>query len=573
MTRIAALLPVCALLTALLWWLPNRPQPAGGDGVAAAGADHRYNSVSFAPFRPGQSPLRGTYPSAAEVEADIALLAPRVRAIRTYASIEGEYEVAAIARRHGLRVWKGAWLGPDPRRNERELQRLIEAANRYPDTVERVVVGNEVLLRRDLPVAHLAAALDRVRAAVRQPVTYADVWEFWAQFPQLAAHVDIVTIHILPYWEDEPRDVARSMAHVREVVQRMRRLFPGKPIAIGEVGWPSRGRWRAAAAPSRVNQASFLRAFIRLADAEGFDYNLIEAFDQVWKYRLEGTVGAAWGLWTSDRRPKFPLDGPVVENPDWPWYAGLALLLSLALGAGALRAFPGADGAGRAKLVLLAFALGNALAYAACGTLPNALDEHLVLAAAVNLTGQALLAALLLRHAGLRLAGTARPPAPPRDGAQATAMLRDALLLRRDWRRLLRDWRGFAFEDLSFLFLWTAMALQLLLLVDPRYRDFPFPTFAVPLAAVLARAALLRDLPRGGGGREELWAGGALALAALASAALREGPSNLQAMAWTLCALVLAAPPLLRCLGWRRRAAAATSAARAAEAPAPGRAG
>jgi len=549
-----ALLLLCAVLTALAWWLPNRPRA----GEVPMTAD-RFNSVSFAPFRPGQSPLRHRYPSAAEVEQDLALLAPRVRAVRTYASLEGDYDVPALAARHGLKVWQGAWLGPDAARNEREIARLIESANRYPDTVERVVVGNEVLLRRDLPVEHLAAALDRVRAAVRQPVTYADVWEFWAQFPQLADHVDIVTIHILPYWEDEPHGVERAIAHAREVVRRMRRMFPGKPIAIGEVGWPSRGRWRADAAPSRVNQAVFLREFIRLAHEEGFDYNLIEAFDQVWKYKLEGTVGAAWGLFTADRQPKFPPDGPVVENPDWPLHAALALLLSLALWAGTLRAFPRVDRAGRARLAVLAFALGNALVFAAAGTLPDALDEHLKLAAAVNLAGQALLAALLLRRAAMRLTGA--PIEPPRDGAQATETVRALLATRRGWR-LLRGWRGWALDDLSFVFLWTAMALQLLLLVDPRYRDFPLASFAVPLVAVVARA-LLRDLPRGGGGREELWAGGALALAALGSA-VREGPANLQAMGWTACALILAAPALLRCLACRRHRLASAEESRAA---------
>ncbi|MFC7692890.1 hypothetical protein ACFQY5_28325 [Paeniroseomonas aquatica] len=263
-------LPALALLlilTALAWWLPNREQA----GEVPLPTD-RFNSVSFAPFRPGQSPLRGVFPSAAEVEADMALVAPRVRAIRTYAALEGDYDIAAIAARHGLKLWAGAWLGQDARRNAAELAQLIETARRHPGTVERVVVGNEVLLRRDLPPAALIAALDRVKAAVAQPVTYADVWEFWEQFPEVARHVDVITIHILPYWEDRPTNVEGSMAHARAVLARMRALFPGKPIAIGEVGWPSRGRWRADAAPSRVEQAVFLRRFIALAEAEKLDY-------------------------------------------------------------------------------------------------------------------------------------------------------------------------------------------------------------------------------------------------------------------------------------------------------------
>jgi hypothetical protein len=62
--------------------------------------------------------------------------------------------------------------------------------------------------------------------------------------------------------------------------------------------------------------------------------------------------------------------------------------------------------------------------------------------------------------------------------------------------------------------------------------------------AVFARA-VLRDLPRGGGGREELLAGGMLVIAAVAGA-VREGPLNQQSLVWTACALVLAVPAFRR---------------------------
>ncbi len=530
-----------AIATLLLWWFPNRER--AGDVTMVT---DRFHSVSFAPFRRGHSPLRDSFPTAAQVEEDIRLVAPRVRGIRTYASIEGNYEVAEIAARHGVRVWKGAWLGRDLRGNDREIARLIETANAHPGTVERVIVGNEVLLRRDLPVEELARQIDRVRAAVRVPVTYADVWEFWAQCPQLAAHVDVVTIHILPYWEDEPLGVEVAMAHVRDVYRRIRTMFPDKPVAIGEIGWPSGGRWREGAAPGRVEQAVFLREFARLAAQEGFEYNLIEAFDQVWKYKNEGTVGAAWGLWTAERAPKFPLSGPVRENPWWWAYAAAALAIGGALFAAAIRAFPAAP---RVPLAILALALGNALAFAWCGAVPYAFDEHLMLAAAVNLTGQSLLAALLLRRAGMLLSGGLAEPA--RTGAEANANLRALFRGRFRWR----DWRGFAFEDLFFLFLWTAAVLQLLLLFDSRYRDFPFPTFAVPLVAVIARA-LLRDLPRGGGTWAEALVGGTLLVCAVASA-VAEGAHNLQALGWAACAVGLAIPSLLRFLPGSARTATA----------------
>jgi len=531
--RLASLLLVLAVVSLAAWWWPNRLVVVG-----AAGAGEKFNSVSFAPFRAGQSPLAERFPSAAEVEQDMALLAPRTRAIRTYAAIEGDYDVAALAQKHGLKLWLGIWLGVDRAQNGREIARGIAQANQYPETVARVVVGNEVLLRRDLPVDELIAAIDTVKKAVRQPVTYGDVWEFWEQFPQVAGHVDIVTIHLLPYWEDDPTGIAGAVAHVGAVYRRMAALFAGKQVAIGETGWPSAGRARRDAVPSRVNQAIFIREFLALARREGFDYNLIEAFDQVWKYKNEGSVGASWGFFTADRNEKFSPGGAVAEVPNWPLHAASSIGLGFFLVGFALWRRPGLGAGGQAGLAVLGMTAGGALGYGIAGSVPLIFDNHLLVAAAVNLPEQALLAMLLMDRASAILAQKAMPSV--RNGAAATAAVR-AL-----FRGRLPP-RGAWLEDILFVFLWTAAVMQLLLLFDPRYRDFPLPVFAVPLVAVLARA-MLRDLPRGGGGREEICVGGTLALAAIASA-VNEGGLNRQSLIWNAAALVLALPPLFRLIG------------------------
>ena len=72
--------------------------------------------------------------------------------------------------------------------------------------------------------------------------------------------------------------------------------FPGKEILIGETGWPSQGRMREGALPSRTNQARVVSEILDTAKREGFRVNLIEAYDQPWKRQLEGTVGGYWGL-------------------------------------------------------------------------------------------------------------------------------------------------------------------------------------------------------------------------------------------------------------------------------------
>ena len=479
---LAPLIAVLAGALLLAWWLPNRPRDAGPD---VAGG--KLASVSFAPYRPGQSPFKGIFPTTAQVDADLTLLAGQVRAVRTYAAIEGDYDVAALAAKHGLKLWQGIWLGSDRAQNAREIARAIADANRYPDTIDRVVVGNEVLLRRDLPVAELIADIDQVRAAVRQPVTYGDVWEFWEQFPEVAAHVDLVTVHLLPYWEDVPTGVDGAIDHVLAVYRHMQALFPGKPIVVGEAGWPSHGRWRADAAPGVVNQARFVRGFLALARREGFDANVIEAFDQDWKYQSEGTVGANWGLWTADRREKFPLSGPVVEDLAWPAEAAAGCLLGVAL-LGVGLTVPGLRTGAQARLGVLAMLVGSALGWAGAATWADVYDWYSGVAAAGNLAGQALLAVLLMRRAATLLAGSTPPP--PRTGADATEAVRATAA----WACLPRS--AWLFDDLSFVFVWTAAVLQLLLLFDPRYRDFPIPTFAVPVLAVCARAWLARPAAR-----------------------------------------------------------------------------
>jgi hypothetical protein len=49
-----------------------------------------------------------------------------------------------------------------------------------------------------LSVSALAAELDRVRLAVKQPVSTAEPWHVWVDNPRLAEHVDFITVHLLP---------------------------------------------------------------------------------------------------------------------------------------------------------------------------------------------------------------------------------------------------------------------------------------------------------------------------------------------------------------------------------------
>src|SRR5262249_10864804 len=127
--------------------------------------------------------------------------------------------------------------------------------------------------------------------------------------------------------------------HVDDIRSRVAAAFPGKEILIGEVGWPSAGRMREGALPSRSNQAHVLEEVMARARARNYRVNLIEAFDQPWKRYLEGTVGGYWGVWGSDvREPKFAWGEPVSDHPWWVWQMAIGLTLTAAVFAAAIRA-------------------------------------------------------------------------------------------------------------------------------------------------------------------------------------------------------------------------------------------
>ncbi len=263
----------------------------------------------------------------AQIERDLQQLSARTRCVRTYSVMNGLDYVPVAARKLGMRVLLGIWIGSNQQANEIEINQVIATAKQHADVIDAIIVGNEVLLRREQTVDALYAMLVRVRTATQLPVTYADVWDFWLKNPKLAEVSDFVSIHILPYWDDQPIGVEHAMAHVQAIYQKAQQTFPGKRIYVGETGWPSAGRQREGAKPSLLNQARFTREFIALVSQQQIPYNFIEAYDQPWKKRLEGTVGGYWGVYDAQGREKFPLTGAVVADARW-WRGPLAGIIA-----------------------------------------------------------------------------------------------------------------------------------------------------------------------------------------------------------------------------------------------------
>lgn len=292
-------------------------------GSDFAGSDGSIHGYAYSAYQRDQSPLKGTFPSEEQIARDLDLLSISSERIRTYGSTDNP-SILGLASARNLDVTAGAWISTDQEANQRELDSLIEAARKLK-SIERVIVGNEVLLRGDLELEELAAHLDTARKALRRqntPVSTAEPWHVWLKNPELAKHVDFITVHLLPYHEGVPAESAVTYALMR--YDELAKTFPNKKIVIGEIGWPSNGPTvpslgdeKTVAVASVENSARFIREFLAHPRTPKLDYYIMEAIDQPWKMEVEGWAGAYWGIFNAERVAKYPLDGLVYQDIHW----------------------------------------------------------------------------------------------------------------------------------------------------------------------------------------------------------------------------------------------------------------
>ena len=486
--------------------------------------------VSYAPFRGNQTPLDPTTRiSAEQIDDDLARLSKITDCVRIYSTDYGLDQIAGIAARHGLKVLQGLWLSSHAEKNRDQIETAVALANRYPDTIRAVVVGNEVLLRGDMTATDLANAIRAVKARVPVPVTYADVWEFWLRNRDVASAVDFITIHILPYWEDFPIPAADSAAHVRTIRQQIVDAFPGKEVIIGEVGWPSAGRMREAALPSPANQARVIQDVLDLAKRDNFKVNVIEAFDAPWKRALEGTVGGHWGFFDdASRSLKYP--GKSVSNhPHWHVQAAGGVVLAVLIFALAM-VTRGKDASARAwvAVTLNAIAAGVLVAWA----IENAPVESLGVGGWVR--SLAMIATAIVSPFVLTRAAMMSVPMPALARVIGPA----------EWRT--RD----RLAQLMGVVLIAALLLSLLsalgLVFDPRYRDFPFAPMTAAIVPLLTHSFAVRR-PEGSRGAAEIGAAVLLVLSVIYIVP-NEGLANWQSL-WLCAAFAALAFTLWRVRG------------------------
>lgn len=290
-----------------------------------------HKAICYSGYREGQHPT-GAQPTREQVREDMKILADAgFTLIRLYHAGSHAEDVLAVIAEEGLpiKVVQGAWLDaelsahetcewltePIPaeelaantEKNKAQVQAAIDLANRYPEIIVAVNVGNEALVTWNdhlVSIDSMVAYLTAVDAAIAQPVTTADNYVPWLEHAdKLGPAVDFAFIHTYPIWEG--KDIDEGMPYTLENLQKVRAALPHEPLAIGEAGWTDQAEeFGERATPEKQKQ--YVEALWAWGEQTHTSVFVFESFDEPWKGDPARPLGAEkhWGLWDVSRQPK-----------------------------------------------------------------------------------------------------------------------------------------------------------------------------------------------------------------------------------------------------------------------------
>ena len=279
------------------------------------------NGISYGPYRLGQRP-GGHEPSKKEIEQDLQILAgDKWEMIRTY-GVEPFVELACQHIRDEklpIKIMAGAWIATESdaaqkKNNENQIKKVIELANKYPDVVAAVNVGNETQVFwsfHKVKQQTLIKYIRQVRSKIKQPVTVADDFKFWTvdESKAVADEIDFIVAHMYAMWLGQQLEDA--VPWTKKTYASVTKKHPGKKVIIGEAGWATKkadhgdqGKLIKGQAGTE-QQKIFFHAFRDWVKEEKIGYFYFEAFDEPWKGGNDANeVEKHWGLFRVNRSRK-----------------------------------------------------------------------------------------------------------------------------------------------------------------------------------------------------------------------------------------------------------------------------
>ena len=337
-----------------------------------------YLAMSYGGYRHADHSIE---PTLDELREDMKLLsAMGVKLIRTYKLLKPQaanlVKVISDMKKEDpdfeMYVMLGAWVDcknsfnsgdgePDHdlenEENPAEIQRAVELANKYPDIIKIIAVGNEAMVKWATSyyvqpgvilkwVNHLQALKKEDKLPKDLWITSSDNFASWGgggdeyhvdDLNQLIKAVDFISMHTYPmhdthynpnFWgiPDEEaglsdiekidnammRSKKYAMQQYMQVYEYMKSLGVDKPIHIGETGWSSFSNGHFGSDGSRSNdeykKALYYKHMRDWTNEARMSCFYFEAFDEPWKGgENPGDSEKHFGLFTVDGKAKYAI--------------------------------------------------------------------------------------------------------------------------------------------------------------------------------------------------------------------------------------------------------------------------
>ncbi|MEO0627556.1 MAG: glycosyl hydrolase family 17 protein [Bacteroidota bacterium] len=288
-------------------------------------------AICYSGYREGQSPDTGVYPSYDEIKEDLDILEGRWKYLRLYDCSRHAEVVLSVIEKEGMdfQVMLGAYIAAEvsnpncpwgamypngvlrnnQKKNEAEIEKLIELANQYPDIIFSLSVGNEATVDWTdhlVPVRRVMEYARAVKRGANQPVTFCENYVPWHhKLAPLVDELDFISIHTYPVWEY--KNIHEALEYTKQNFFEVADKYPDVPVLITEAGWTTNSNGRGIH-PENVNesfQEAYYHELIDWSEKEGIITFVFEAFDEPWKGSPDAMEPEKhWGLFKVDRSPK-----------------------------------------------------------------------------------------------------------------------------------------------------------------------------------------------------------------------------------------------------------------------------
>ena len=293
-------------------------------------------AVCYSGYREGQSPLTCPYPTYEQLVEEIKMLDEMgFKYIRMYDPISYAEMTCQVIKDLGVNI--KLMLGPGlisevnnpgcpwmqtnfseeelkerAAHNDKNIDNLIKIANKYPDVINAVSVGNENTPSwgaNNVPVERLIEFAERLREGTGKPVTFNEGAFEWESLDELAKHLDIISVHSYPLWYGNT--VEEALEVNKQWYKKIKEKYPDKFVLFSEVGWSTDcadfSQMKEGQA-NEENQKKYYDEFWEWADREKIIAYMFEAFDEPWKGgKRANEAEKNWGMYKVDRTPKLML--------------------------------------------------------------------------------------------------------------------------------------------------------------------------------------------------------------------------------------------------------------------------